>query len=217
MSHVTHHHSSDNHAVSFGPPWLPMALALLLGAAAVVASLTAWRVHEHSSDAQETFATSARVLAEANVLFGNVTRAVGTERSLFVSWQQAKAAGDDALAGSIWAVMLPNTQGAVTWWQNASEGDRPPSPFAAANPEWKTPGQVIAATETRAASDAAVNEAEGLLQHADNLELLGALLAVALLTGGLTATLKSARPQLILLGVSCATLLISTVGLALLW
>lgn len=194
-----------------------MALALLLGAAAVVASLTAWRVHVHSSEAQETFADSARVLTEANVLLGDVTRAVGTERSLYIDWQQAKADGDDALAKSIWAVMLPNTQKAVTWWQNAPAGDRPPSPFAAANPEWKTPSQLIAATETRAASDTASQEAQNLLERADNLELLSAFLQVAFLTGGLTATLKSVRAQMILFGVSCGALVLATVGLGVLW
>lgn len=194
-----------------------MAVALLLGAAAVVASLTAWRVHVRSSEAQEAFADSTRVLTEANVLFGDVTRAVGTERSLYIDWQQAKADGDDALAGSIWAVMLPNTQKAVDWWQNASAGDRPPSPFAAANPEWRTPSQLIAATETRAASEAEVREARDLLEHADNLELLGAFLQVAFLTGGLTATLKSVRPQMTLFGVGCGALLISTIGLGVLW
>jgi hypothetical protein len=214
---MTHHHSSENHAVSHGPQWLSMALALLLGAAAVVAGLTAWRAHVHSSKAQETFADSVRVLAEADQLFGDVSQAVSDERGLYIDWQQAKASGGDALAGSIWAVMLPNTQKAVTWWQNASVGDRPPSPFAAANPEWKTPSQLIAATETRAASDAAVQEAQALLEHTDNLELLGAFLQVAFLTGGLTATLKSPRPQMTLFGVSCAALLISTIGLGVLW
>ena len=49
------------------------------------------------------------------------------------------------------------------------------------------------------------------------LELLEAILAIAFLTGGLTATLRSDSAQLTLLAVSVAVLGVATVGLAVLW
>jgi len=47
--------------------------------------------------------------------------------------------------------------------------------------------------------------------------LLAALLAIAFLTGGLTATLKSSSAQSILLAVSVVVLLLAAVGLVVLW
>jgi hypothetical protein len=49
------------------------------------------------------------------------------------------------------------------------------------------------------------------------LELLEAILAIAFLTGGLTATLRSQSAQFLLLSVSATVLVISAVGLSVLW
>ena len=71
---------------------------------------------------------------------------------------------------------------------------------------------------------AALDESVAMLRGADDqihqshtLELLEAILAIAFLTGGLTATLRSDSAQLTLLAVSVAVLGVATVGLAVLW
>ena len=59
--------------------------------------------------------------------------------------------------------------------------------------------------------------ADDQIHQSHTLELLEAILAIAFLTGGLTATLRSDSAQLTLLAVSVAVLGVATVGLAVLW
>ena len=59
--------------------------------------------------------------------------------------------------------------------------------------------------------------ADDQIAQSHDLELLEAVLAIAFLTGGLTATLRSDSAQKILLGVSVAVLSVATVGLVVLW
>ena len=60
-------------------------------------------------------------------------------------------------------------------------------------------------------------EEPGSRRRAHNLELLEAILAIAFLTGGLTATLGSRAAQSILLAVSVVVLGVAAVGLMVLW
>ena len=59
--------------------------------------------------------------------------------------------------------------------------------------------------------------ADEQIHQSHNLELLEAILAIAFLTGGLTATLRSDSAQMMLLGVSVAVLSVATIGLVVLW
>jgi hypothetical protein len=203
------HRAHEHHLTVTGPPWLPMALALVLGVAAVVSGLTAWRVAVHSGAAQTGFALATRE--------SDVTRAVGSERSLYIAWEQATTSGDAALATSVFSMMEPSTQAAVTWWTKEPAANRPPTPFSSANPYWSTPARVFDSTQVASLADQSVQSAEDQLNRAHDLELLGALLAIALLTGGLTATLRSTRAQMVLLGVSCSSLLVATISLGVQW
>lgn len=217
MRHVPHSPTADHHLTIAGPPWLPMALALVLGFAALVSGMTAWRVAIHSGHAQTGFAVSTQQVNNANALAQDVSRAVNSERSLFLSWEQASQNGDALLAAESLSMMGPSTQAAVKWWSDEPPGNRPVTPFSSANPEWATPGLIIDSTSTAQEAAMGLKEAEDQLNQSHNLELLVALLAIALLTGGLTATLKSSRAQLVLLGVSCLTIVVATIGIVVLW
>ena len=67
---------------------------------------------------------------------------------------------------------------------------RPSSPFSAANPEWTTPRRIIDARAALDESVATLAAADEQIHRSHNLELLEAMLAIAFLTGGLTATLQ---------------------------
>ena len=207
MRHVPHSPTADHHLTIAGPPWLPMALALVLGFAALVSGMTAWRVAIHSGHAQTGFAVSTQQVNNANALAQDVSRAVNSERSLFLSWEQASQNGDASLAAESLSM----------WWSEEPPANRPVTPFSSANPEWATPGLIIDSTSTAQEAATGLKEAEDQLNQSHNLELLVALLAIALLTGGLTATLKSTRAQLVLLGVSCVTIMVATIGIVVLW
>ena len=136
-----------------GPAWLPVVLAILLGTAAMVAGLIAWRAAGHSGQAQREFALSTQADNNANSLQQNVSQDVISERSLFIAYEDAVAQHDPVLAADARGLMDPPTLRAVDWWLGQSPASRPSSPFAAANPQWTTPRMII---DARAALDDSV-------------------------------------------------------------
>jgi hypothetical protein len=215
---ASHQHAhSDHHGALSGPEWLPVALAILLGTAAMVGGIIAWRAAAHSGEAQSEFALSTQAVNNANSLQQNASEAVISERSLFIAYEDAVAQHDPVRVADARGLMDPATLRAVDWWLGQSPVSRPSSPFSAANPQWTTPRRII---DARAALDESVTTlggADDQIHQSHNLELLEAILAIAFLTGGLTATLRSDSAQMILLGVSVAVLSLATIGLVVLW
>ena len=194
-----------------------MALALLLGAAALVGGLIAWRAAAHSGDAQGNFALSTQAVNNANSLQQNASEAVISERALFIAYEDAVAQHDADRTADALGLMDPPTLRAIDWWLGQSPDSRPSSPFSAANPDWTTPRRIIDARAALDESVAMLRGADDQIHQSHTLELLEAILAIAFLTGGLTATLRSDSAQLTLLAVSVAVLGVATVGLAVLW
>ena len=194
-----------------------MALALLLGAAALVGGLIAWRAAAHSGDAQGNFALSTQAVNNANSLQQNASEAVISERALFIAYEDAVAQHDADRTADALGLMDPPTLRAIDWWLGQSPDSRPSSPFSAANPDWTTPRRIIDAHAALDESVAMLRGADDQIHQSHTLELLEAILAIAFLTGGLTATLRSDSAQLTLLAVSVAVLGVATVGLAVLW
>jgi hypothetical protein len=215
-SHTKHGHSDHSLHLS-GPAWLPVALAILLGTAAMVGGMIAWRAAVHTGHAQEEFALSTQAVNNANSLHQSASQAVTNERSLFIAYEDAVAAHDAARAADARGLMDPATLRTIDWWLGQSRESRPSSPFAAANPEWTTPRRIIDARHELDESVATLAAAEEQTNRSHNLELLEAMLAIAFLTGGLTATLRSESAQFILLGVSVVVVCIAATGLAVLW
>jgi hypothetical protein len=217
MASHAHHAHSDHNAHLSGPAWLPVVLAVLLGTAAMVAGLIAWRAAAHSGDAQAEFTLSTQAVNNANSLQQSASQAVISERSLFIAYEDAVAQHDPVRTADARGLMDPATVRTIDWWLAQPAESRPSSPFSAANPEWTTPRRVIDARAALDESVATLAAADKEIHRSHNLELLEAILAIAFLTGGLTATLKSESAQKILLGVSVAVLSLAAVGLAVLW
>src|SRR5882672_7108494 len=96
MAHSQHgHHEHSGHSQISGPAWLPIALAVLLGSAAMVAGLLAWRSAGHSGDAQAELAVSTQAASNANSLQQNASEAVISERTLFIAYEDAVAQHDE--------------------------------------------------------------------------------------------------------------------------
>jgi hypothetical protein len=167
--------------------------------------------------ALEAFTLSTQAVNNANSLEQSASQAVISERSLFIAYEDAIAQHDPVLVADARGLMDPSTLRTVDWWLAESPDSRPSSPFAAANPEWATPRRIIDARAALDESLATLSTADKKIHRSHNLELLEAILAIAFLTGGRTATLKSQSAQSILLGVSVAVLSLAAVGLAVLW
>jgi hypothetical protein len=217
-SHSQHGHSHSLHeGHGSGPAWLPVVLAILLGSAAMVAGLIAWRAAVHSGEAQKEFALSTQADNDANSLQQDVSQDVTGERNLFIAYENALGQHDPVLAADARGLMDPPTVRTVDWWLHQSTASRPASPFSAANPQWTTPRMVIDARAALDDSVATLTSADNQIHRSHDLELLEAILAIAFLTGGLTATLQSRSAQSILLGVSVTVLIVAAAGLVVLW
>lgn len=196
---------------------IDLAVAILLGLAALTSGLTTWRSAVHGGHAETKYTMSTQATANANALQQNAQAAANSERVLYVGWVGALARGNPAGAKAIWNLMSLTTKETIKWWHQQPDYSRPASPFSSANPQWTTPRHVIEARE-------ALNEASGKLGAANedisrshSLELIVALLSITFLTGGLTATIASDLAQRVLLGVSATFLVIAVIGLISLW
>lgn len=214
---IPHNPASTHAARADSPDWLPLALAILLGTAAIVAGLIAWRAAVHAGHAQQEFAISTQAVNNANVLQQNASAVAFGERNLFLSFRSAMAQNDQARSAEIRGLMDAETVRAVDWWLAKSPAARPTSPFSSSNPDWTTPRRIINARAALDESVVSLHSAEGQLRRSHNLEFLEAALALAFLTGGLTSTLGSAAAQRVLLTVSAALLTLAFVGLVVLW
>jgi hypothetical protein len=183
----------------------------------MVAGVIAWRAAAHSGEAQGEFALSTQAVNNANALQENASQAVVSERSLFIAYEDAVAAHDPVRIADARGLMDPATVRTIDWWLDQPPASRPASPFAAANPEWTTPRRIIDARAALDESVATLASADDEIHQSHNLELLEAILAIAFLTGGLTATLRSDSAQRVLLGVSVTVLGVAAVGLVVMW
>src|SRR6059058_6107245 len=138
MASHAHHGHSDHSAHISGPEWLPVVLAVLLGVAATVAGLIAWRAAAHSGDAQGQFTLSTQAVNNANSLEESASQTVISERTLFIAYEDAVAGHDPVRIADARGLMDPPTLRTVDWWLAQSPETRPSSPFSAANPEWTT-------------------------------------------------------------------------------
>jgi hypothetical protein len=207
------HHHARRHA----PSWMSLALALMLGAAAMASGFIAWRAAVHSGAATKAYTQTELDLNNTNTLRQELQQAIINQRDLFVSYETAVGNGQSSIATEIKNLMDPSTLATVNWWLAQPVGLRPPSPFSAANPDWVVPTLSIEVLDATATTTSTQDSADANLERSHQLELLEALLAIAFLTGGLTSTLEHHRAKAILLTTSTIVLVMATVGLVVLW
>ncbi len=200
-----------------GPRWLSITLAVVLGVAAILAGITAWRSTLMEGDALKSLTLSTQAVNDANTLDQEAERSMTGERDLFIQFQSARTTGDADLAESVRGMMSAKTRDAIEWWAEQPAIDRPVSPFVSANPEWDAPGVVIDATAALQASQFYRDQAEGQLSKAHNLEFVAALLTIAFLAGGLSGLFESTRARMSFLSVSIFVLAGCLVGTVVFW
>lgn len=215
---MTGGHGGGAHAPAMhGPRWLSITLAVVLGVAAVLAGITAWRSTLMEGHALKALTMSTQYVNDANTLDQEAERSMTGERDLFIEYRTALDAGDRARAQTILGMMATETRAAIAWWKAQPAADRPTSPFVSANPEWDAPGVVIDAQGALDASDTYLETAEHDLSKAHNLEFVAALLTVAFLAGGLSGLFESTRARMGFLGVAVFVLAGCVVGTVLFW
>ncbi len=210
------HGGGHEHALH-GPRWLTISTAVVLGVAAILAGVTAWKSTVMEGHALENLTRSTQAVNDANALSQEAERNRTGERDLFIAYRLAVDEGDDGRAGSILGMMNATTRAAIDWWAAQPEADRPMSPFVSANPAWAAPGTVIEAETAIREADGLLVTAEHELEQAHNLEFVAALLTIAFLAGGLTGLFESTRARVGFLSVAVTTLVGCVAATAVFW
>jgi hypothetical protein len=210
-------HGGGHAPALHGPRWLSITTAVVLGVAAVLAGVTAWKSTVMEGHALENLTRSTQAVNDANALNQEAERNRTGERDLFIDYRLAVDEGDDERAMSILGMMSATTRAAIDWWAAQPKADRPMSPFVSANPAWAAPGTVIEAETAIVASEALLVQAEHELEAAHNLEFVAALLTIAFLAGGLTGLFESTRARIGFLSVSVVTLAGCIVATVVFW
>lgn len=199
-------HAGGHEHAMHGPRWLSITTAVVLGVAAVLAGVTAWKSNVMEGHALENLTRSTQAVNDANALGQEAERNRTGERDLFIDYRVAIDEGDEQRAQSILGMMSATTRAAIDWWDDQPSGDRPSSPFVSANPAWAAPGTVVQAETSLAAANELLVKAEKELDQAHNLEFVAALLTIAFLAGGLTGLFESIRARIGFLSISVVTL-----------
>lgn len=204
--HVPHVHS-----------WWNVSLAVILGVAAIVAGITAWRGTVLSGHAVENFTLSTQSTNNANTQAQDAERSINTQRTLYLDYRQALDAGDTAHATMAYSMMDSGTRSAIAWWDEQPAGNRPPTPFSSANPEWPAPSSIVDARVTLDESAAQLELANAELARSHSLDLLAALLTITFLAGGLSGVFQSENARRALVAASGGTLVLCLAALVFLW
>ena len=205
------------HSQMHGPRWLSISSVVILGIAAVLAGVTAWKSAVMEGHAVENLTLSTKATTDANALTQAAERSMTSERQLFIDFRSALDSSNKDRSVMIYGMMNPNTRAAIGWWREQPETTRPTSPFVSANPSWDAPGVIIDAKAALDQSDEYLQLAEFQLGRAHNLEFLAALLTIAFLASGLTPLFESLRSRISLMTVSTAVVIACLIGIGMFW
>ncbi|MEI6626301.1 MAG: hypothetical protein WCO40_08160 [Thermoleophilia bacterium] len=205
------------HSEMHGPRWLSISTVTILGIAAVLAGVTAWKSAVMQGHAVENLTLSTKATTDANALTQAAERSMTSERQLFIDFRTALDSADKNRSLMIYGMMNPNTRAAIGWWREQPDESRPTSPFVSANPAWDAPGVIIDAKAALDMSNEYLHLAEFQLGRAHDLEFLAALLTIAFLASGLTPLFESLRSRISLMTVSTAVVVACVIGTAVFW
>ena len=211
------HAPSHGHSEMHGPRWLSITSVAILGIAAVLAGVTAWKSAVMEGHAVENLTLSTKATTDANALTQTAERSMTSERQLFIDFRSALDSDNKNRSVMIYGMMNPNTRAAIGWWREQPETSRPTSPFVSANPSWDAPGVIIDAKAALDRSDEYLQLAEFQLSRAHSLQFLAALLTIAFLASGLTPLFESLRSRISLISLSTAVVLACLIGTVVFW
>jgi len=212
-----HGHGGHDAPVTHGPRWLAISTAVVLGVAGILAGVTAWKGTVYQGHAIEYFTLSTQAVSTASALAQDSERKITSERQLFIEYQTAASADDQARKNAVLAMMDQNSRAAISWWEALPEETRPLSPFVSANPAWDAPTVVIDARAALQSANTYQATAEKDLNKSHTLEFFAAFLTIAFLAGGFTGILEAYRARIALLSVAVAVVIGCSIGLVLFW
>jgi hypothetical protein len=187
--------------------WTEVAVAALLGLAAIAAAWSAYRATLVRDDASSTSTQAIRALnlATGSLLHDDSLHTRNQE--LFLEYRRALDANEPAQAARVLRdVMRPELRRQVVWWTTQPLG-KYPSPFVAEDPFYK-PSYLIGGRQARQISIDLFNEGDKITREANRYELMTVILALGLFILGIAAVVKALWFRFSVLGIGAVILVV---------
>ena len=170
---------------------LELAIAMLLGAAAVLTAIAAFQADSRGGDATTEYNLGIRSADAASQAFTEGTQQLVQDQALFLEYAKAANTGDDDLAlylrESLFSAEL---EAGVAWWEEQPDDeDSAPSPFVEENPDYVIVGYEAGA-ELEAETEQHFADAARFDEEGGEYTLMTVILAVALFLLGITAAIS---------------------------
>lgn len=189
---------------------LQLLAAVLLGIAATLTALSAYKAALLDGDALQGYSQSSRSLSDANAFYAQSNQTFALDNQLFVQYATASQEGNTQLGEYLTTLMRPELVAAVEWW---IETDDAVTPFDAleGNPYELADADTARALEAQAQDE--FEDGADADEQGDLFELATVLLALTLFFGGIATLFSRRSASLLLLSVGGVTLVAGTIQL----
>jgi hypothetical protein len=197
-------------------PYLELAIAVLLGIAAIMIAIAVYHNERADHEAAVEFTGSIRNATAATGHLAESAQAHAEYRALFVAYAQDLHIGDQTLADYLKDnIMSPRLSSAVGWWR--TRADAQPSPFVHEDPfyrkTWAQQQSKKAIKETELADEGVVagKRQQDRAAHYTRSEVF---FTIALVLFGISGVTRHFRIRVSSLGMGAVALLLGSVLLA---
>jgi hypothetical protein len=116
---------------------LEVYIAVVLGLAAILAAVSAYRNEQHTHDSTLKFNTAIRQVDDANQYYNSGNTVYEQDRLVFLEYAKAVNANDAGLANFLLTrIATPDLRAGIKWWQAQPNKTAPPTPFSPKNPDY---------------------------------------------------------------------------------
>ena len=168
---------------------LELAIAVLLGIAAVITAFAAFQADSRGGDATVEYNLGIRSADAASQAYTEGTQQLVQDQALFLEYAKAANSDDTDLALYLReSLFSEELEAGVVWWEE-QPGDEATSPFVEENPDYTIVGYETG-DQLEAETEQHFTDAARLDEEAGEYTLITVILAVALFLLGITAAIK---------------------------
>ena len=194
---------------------LELAIAVLLGAAAVLTAIAAFQADSRGGDATTEYNLGIRSADAASQAFTEGTQQLVQDQALFLEYAKAANTGEEDLALYLReSLFSEELEAGVAWWEEQPD-DGPESPFVEENPDYVIVGYEVGA-ELEAETEQHFADAARFDEDGGEYTLMTVILAVALFLLGITAAIRAFAVRLGMVAVGGGITVAAAIWLVLL-
>lgn len=192
-----------------GGRWMELVAAVILGVAAILTAISAYKAALLDGDALQGYTESTRTLNDSSTFYSQANQTYSQDQTIFIQYATAAQAKNSELQSYLLNLMRPELQKAVEWWEKTDDAttpfdEEPGNPYSVSDTDEAQRLEKQAAAQFK---DGAAADDQG-----DKFELASVLLAITLFLGGIATLFKRRPTKLLMLGISGVSLGIGAVA-----